>query len=207
VRARRIVAAIAAQCPFPGVFRMKALLSFAALMAAAPILVMSGVQAQSAPDAAGRSLADPVRAEAPVSRLGPPPGLAGSYSGLPPLEPLPWQRIFDERGDFVAESRPAQAAGAASVAQASPPPPSPVSAAPAAADGSATVLRIDREAKRVRLRHGPIAKLEMPAMTMLFQVADPALLDQVKEGETVGIRVEQRGQAFVITGWVREGAK
>src|SRR5690606_39852364 len=80
-------------------------------------------------------------------------------------------------------------------------------AAPAGADAVATVLRIDREAQRVRLRHGPIAKFEMPGMTMLFQVADPALLDAVSVGETIGFRVEQRGQAFVITDWIREGAK
>ena len=65
----------------------------------------------------------------------------------------------------------------------------------------------DREAKRVRLKHGPIRKLEMPGMTMLFQVADPALLDAVSVGDTVGFKVEQRGQAFVVTEWVREGAK
>ncbi len=59
----------------------------------------------------------------------------------------------------------------------------------------------------MRLRHGPIAKFEMPGMTMLFQVADPALLDAVSVGEAIGFRVEQRGQAFVVTDWIREGAK
>jgi len=78
---------------------------------------------------------------------------------------------------------------------------------PAGADGVATVLRIDRDAQRVRLRHGPIRKFEMPGMTMLFQVSDPALLDAVAVGDTIGFRVEQRGQAFVITDWMREGAK
>jgi Cu/Ag efflux protein CusF len=181
-------------------------LPFATALAVASLLLSSVVAAQGAPDDRQRA-SEPIRADAPVSRTAPVPGLSSSYSVLPSLEPLVWQRIFDERGDFVAPggAQFAEPTGAPRLAQAAsqPPPASPSSAA----DGTATVLRIDREAGRVRLRHGPIAKLEMPAMTMLFQVADPALLDQVKEGETVGIRVEQRGQAYVITGWVREAAK
>ena len=41
----------------------------------------------------------------------------------------------------------------------------------------------------------------MPGMTMKFRVAEPSLLNTVKEGEELGFTVEQQGSAFVITGF------
>ena len=42
------------------------------------------------------------------------------------------------------------------------------------------VRKVDKEAKKITLRHGPIESLDMPAMSMVFQVKDPAMLDEVK---------------------------
>ncbi len=39
----------------------------------------------------------------------------------------------------------------------------------------------------------------MPAHTMVFQVKDPAMLDQVKPGDKVRFHAEKRGGAFTIT--------
>src|SRR4029453_12708637 len=47
------------------------------------------------------------------------------------------------------------------------------------------VRKIDRENKKITLKHGEIKNLEMPSMTMVFQVKDPAMLDAVKEGDKV----------------------
>ena len=47
------------------------------------------------------------------------------------------------------------------------------------------VRRIDRTAGKLTLRHGPLANLEMPAMTMVFRVKDPAWLAQLKVGDRV----------------------
>lgn len=65
--------------------------------------------------------------------------------------------------------------------------------APAAAEGFATgeVRRIDREARKITLRHGEIANLTMPPMTMVFQVADPGLLDRAKVGDRVHFRADK----------------
>jgi Cu(I)/Ag(I) efflux system protein CusF len=64
------------------------------------------------------------------------------------------------------------------------------SAAPSAADAAATltpgeVRKIDQENRKVTLRHGAIRNLDMPPMTMVFQVRDAALLDQVHVGDKV----------------------
>jgi Cu(I)/Ag(I) efflux system periplasmic protein CusF len=65
------------------------------------------------------------------------------------------------------------------------------------ADGE--VRKVDRDAKKITIRHGPIAKLDMPAHTMVFQVADPAMLDQVKPGDKIKFDAEKVGGAFRLT--------
>ena len=61
------------------------------------------------------------------------------------------------------------------------------------------VRKVDKEAKKLTIRHGPITNLDMPAMTMVFQVQDPAMLDQVKAGDKISFRVEKIGGAFTVT--------
>jgi Cu/Ag efflux protein CusF len=39
----------------------------------------------------------------------------------------------------------------------------------------------------------------MPAMTMVFQVGDPAMLDRVKQGDKVKFVAEKQGAAYVVT--------
>ena len=64
---------------------------------------------------------------------------------------------------------------------------------------SGEVRKVDREAKKITIKHGPIQNLDMPAMTMVFQVKDPALLDQVKAGDAVKFRAEQMAGALTVT--------
>ena len=61
------------------------------------------------------------------------------------------------------------------------------------------VRRIEKRAGKVTLRHGPLAHLDMAAMTMAFQVSDKAMLDQVKVGEKVWFHAEKIGSQFVVT--------
>jgi Cu(I)/Ag(I) efflux system periplasmic protein CusF len=61
------------------------------------------------------------------------------------------------------------------------------------------VRRVDKDAKKITVRHGPLANLDMPAMTMVFQVKDPAMLDRVKVGDKVKFVAEKTGGAFTIT--------
>ena len=53
------------------------------------------------------------------------------------------------------------------------------------------VMKIDKSAGKITLKHAPIAKLDMGAMTMVFRVADPAMLDAVKSGDKVEPRTMQ----------------
>lgn len=69
-----------------------------------------------------------------------------------------------------------------------------------AADMTQGVIRkIDRANQKITIRHGEIKNLEMPGMTMVFQVKDPLLLDKVAIGDKVRFRAEKRGAAFVVT--------
>ena len=61
------------------------------------------------------------------------------------------------------------------------------------------IRKVDRDARKITIKHGPIQNLEMPAMTMVFQVKDPAMLDQVKAGDKVKFEAQKVGGAFTIT--------
>lgn len=61
------------------------------------------------------------------------------------------------------------------------------------------VRKVDKDAKKITIKHGPLEKLDMPAMTMVFQVSDPALLEQVKAGDKVRFEAEKVGGAFTVT--------
>lgn len=61
------------------------------------------------------------------------------------------------------------------------------------------VRKIDRDAGKITLRHGPIAHLDMPAMTMVFRAQDPAMLDRVKEGDKVRFSADKIGGQMTVT--------
>lgn len=61
------------------------------------------------------------------------------------------------------------------------------------------VRKVDMDAKKITLRHGPIQNLGMPPMTMVFQVKDPAMLDQVKTGDKVKFSADKVNGAFTVT--------
>ena len=65
------------------------------------------------------------------------------------------------------------------------------------ADGE--IRKIDKENKKITLKHGDIKSLDMPGMTMVFQVKDAAMLDQVKVGDKVKFQAEKSGNNFVVT--------
>jgi Cu/Ag efflux protein CusF len=61
------------------------------------------------------------------------------------------------------------------------------------------VRKVDKEAKKITIKHGPLANLDMPPMTMVFQVKEPAMLDQVKAGDKVKFQAEKVDGAFTVT--------
>src|SRR6185295_5418868 len=61
------------------------------------------------------------------------------------------------------------------------------------------VRKVDKEQGKLTIRHGPLENLGMPAMTMVFRVKDPAMLDQVKEGDKVSFIEEKIDGAITLT--------
>lgn len=61
------------------------------------------------------------------------------------------------------------------------------------------VRKIDKSQGKLTLRHGPLANLDMPAMTMIFRVADPAWLDQVKTGDSIRFQAEKVDGKLTVT--------
>ena len=82
-------------------------------------------------------------------------------------------------------------------------------ATPAAKEMSdAEIRKFDKEAKKVTLKHGPIKNLEMPGMTMVFQVRDPALIEKLSKlavGDKIKFSAEQLQGAYVVTGAEKAG--
>ena len=61
------------------------------------------------------------------------------------------------------------------------------------------VRKVDRELGKITLRHGPIANLGMPGMTMVFKVADLRLLSDLKEGDRVRFFADRLNGAITVT--------
>ena len=61
------------------------------------------------------------------------------------------------------------------------------------------VRKIDKDSRKITLKHGEITNLDMPAMTMVFQVKDAALLDRVKQGDKVRFHAEKVNDVMVVT--------
>ncbi len=65
------------------------------------------------------------------------------------------------------------------------------SAAAATLNTDGEIRKVDKEQGKVTIKHGPIANLDMPGMTMVFKVSDPKALDKLKAGDTVKFSAEK----------------
>lgn len=61
------------------------------------------------------------------------------------------------------------------------------------------VRKIDKEQGKVTLKHGPLTNLDMPAMTMVFKVTDPKMLDAIKEGDKVKFTADRVNGVITVT--------
>ena len=61
------------------------------------------------------------------------------------------------------------------------------------------IRKVDIKTKKVTIKHGAMKNLDMPGMTMVFQVKDPALLDKVKVGDKVKFEAQKLGGALTVT--------
>lgn len=82
------------------------------------------------------------------------------------------------------------------------PHPVPVASAAGAPEADLTdaeVRRIDKASGKITLRHGEIKNLDMPPMTMVFQVKEAALLEGLKAGDKVKFRAVKEGGQYRVT--------
>lgn len=72
--------------------------------------------------------------------------------------------------------------------------------APAVADNMAdgVIRKIDMKNAKVTIKHGEIANLDMPPMSMVFTMKDPTLLDGVAKGDKVKfLAIDEGGKLFI----------
>ncbi|PDT35598.1 hypothetical protein CO671_14840 [Rhizobium sp. M10] len=61
------------------------------------------------------------------------------------------------------------------------------------------VNKVDAKAKKVTIKHEDLKNLDMPAMTMVFRVEDPALLEKLKEGSNIEFVAERLNGKLTVT--------
>jgi Cu/Ag efflux protein CusF len=61
------------------------------------------------------------------------------------------------------------------------------------------IRRVDKDAAKLTIKHGELKNLDMPPMTMIFDVKDKAWLDKLKAGDKVRFRAEKQGSNYVVT--------
>jgi len=75
----------------------------------------------------------------------------------------------------------------------------PATSAAATSMSDGEVRKVDKDAGKITLKHGPIPNLDMPDMTMVFRVKDAAMLDAVKAGDKVRFTADKVGGQYTVT--------
>jgi len=76
----------------------------------------------------------------------------------------------------------------------------PAGAASAAVDmADGEVRKVDKAQGKITLKHGEIKALDMPPMTMVFQVKDKAWLDRLKPGDKVRFSAASESGRYTVT--------
>jgi hypothetical protein len=60
------------------------------------------------------------------------------------------------------------------------------------------VRKVNRKAGTITIKHGRIANLDMPGMSMAFHAKDKAMLSQVKAGDRIRFVADKMGDEFAI---------
>ena len=74
----------------------------------------------------------------------------------------------------------------------------PAAKAGAGAMSSGEVKKVDKDAGKLTIKHGPLENLDMPGMTMVFRVQDPTMLNDLKAGDKINFVAEKVGGAITV---------
>lgn len=61
------------------------------------------------------------------------------------------------------------------------------------------ITKIDVKQKKLTIKHGELRNLDMPGMTMVFVVADEAMLKQVKPGQPIEFIADRVNGRITVT--------
>lgn len=64
---------------------------------------------------------------------------------------------------------------------------------------SGEVTKIDEKQKKLTIRHEELKSLEMPAMTMVFVVAEDSMIEEVEVGQKIEFTAERINGRITIT--------
>ncbi len=68
-----------------------------------------------------------------------------------------------------------------------------------AASVNGTVTKINEAQNKITLKHGPIVNLGMDGMTMVFTLAEPAMLEGLKVGDNVKFAADRVNGRLTVT--------
>ncbi|WP_076997266.1 copper-binding protein [Variovorax sp. KK3] len=60
------------------------------------------------------------------------------------------------------------------------------------------VRKVDKDNAKITLKHGPLKNLDMPGMTMVFGVGEPAMLERVQVGDKIRFVAEKVDGKFTL---------
>lgn len=61
------------------------------------------------------------------------------------------------------------------------------------------VTKIDEAQAKLTIKHDPIKKFDMDAMTMVFKAGDPAMIKAVKPGDKIQFHIDKINGQFTVT--------
>ena len=61
------------------------------------------------------------------------------------------------------------------------------------------ITKVDESAGKITIKHGPIQKFDMEAMTMVFRAGDPAMLKSVKAGDKIKFNADKVNGQMTVT--------
>ena len=107
-----------------------------------------------------------------------------------------------KRFEFILAAALAFAASGGAVAQQHTdhhPAPAQATAASNGALAQGEIRKVDKEAGKITIKHGPLPSLDMPAMTMVFRAKDPAMLEKLQVGDAIRFRAEKIDGVYTVT--------
>jgi Cu/Ag efflux protein CusF len=61
------------------------------------------------------------------------------------------------------------------------------------------VVKVDAKQKKLTIKHEPLTNLDMPAMTMVFVVAEDSMIDKVKAGQAIEFAADRVNGRITVT--------